>query len=164
MDECTDRCRALHGIGQPDVQREHSTLTGTTDEHQRQSRRNDETSGSHSLGNVTLDERCSALPHHDVASKREAERIDKVAEGQDTHEEEHISKAGDDESLLRGCDGRLQRIVEADEQVRAHTHELPEHVHLEDVGGQYQTQHRHREEAQESVVALEALLAVHIAE
>ena len=43
-------------------------------------------------------------------------------------------------------------------------HEFPESVHLEDVGGKHQSEHRHGEEAQERIVALEALLTVHIAE
>ena len=50
------------------------------------------------------------------------------------------------------------RIVEADEEVRADTHQLPEEVHLEDVGSHHQAQHRHREEREESVETLEALL------
>ena len=164
MDECRYRRRTLHGIGQPDVQREHGRLTGTTDEHQHQCGRNDKATGSHSLGDITLDERCRPLPHHDIPGKRETERIDEVAEGQDTHEEEHIGKAGDDERFLRGSDGRLQRIVESNEQIGRDTYEFPEHIHLEDIGGEYQTQHRHREETQESVITLEALLPVHIAE
>ena len=167
MDKCRHRCRTLHGIRQPDVQREHGRLTGTSDEHQYQCRRDNQTTGSQSLRHISLDKRCSTLAHHQLtglAHKGEAERIDEVAECQDTNEEEHISETGDDESLLRGSDSRLQRVVETDEQVRADTHKLPEHIHLEDVRGEYQTQHRHREEAQESVVTLEALLAVHIAE
>ena len=141
MDECRDRRRTFHSIGQPDVQREHGALTSTTDEHQRQGSRKDAGTCGHGLGHVTLDERRCPLPHHNVASKREAERIGEVAEGQDTHEEEHIGKAGDDEGLLRSCDGGLQRIVEADKQVRRNTDQLPEHVHLEDVGSQDKTQH-----------------------
>ena len=164
MDEGRHRRGAFHGIGQPDVQGEHGALTCTTDEHQHQGRGDDAGAGRHGLGHITLDEGRRALPHHDVASKREAERIGEVAEGQDTDEEEHIGKTRHDECLLRGGDGGLQRIVESDEQVAAHAHELPEHVHLEDVRGQHQAQHRHGEEREESIVALEALLAVHIAE
>ena len=100
------------------MQGEHSTLTSTTDEHQHKGCRQDKTSCGNGLGHITLDERCGALPHHDIASKREAERIGVVAEGQNTNQEEHIGKAGHDESFLTGCNGGLQRIVEADEQVR----------------------------------------------
>jgi len=40
MNQCTDWRRTFHGIGQPDVQREHGTLSGATDEHQSQGKRN----------------------------------------------------------------------------------------------------------------------------
>ena len=167
MDECTDRCRTLHGIRQPDVQWEHGTLTGTTNEHQHKCRRDDETSRSQSTSDIALDERCGTLTHHHLrtmTSEGEAERIGIIAEHQDTDEEEHIGEARHDEGLLRSSDGGLQRIVETDEQVGTDTHEFPEHIHLEDVRGEHQTQHRHREEAQESVVTLKALLTVHVAE
>ena len=92
MDKSRYRCWTLHGIWQPDVQWEHSTLTSTSDEHQNQSGRNDEATSSNSLGDVTLDEWCSALAHHDVASEVKAERINEVAEGKDTNEEEPMSR------------------------------------------------------------------------
>ena len=139
VDECRHRRRALHGIRQPDVQREHRTLTGTTDEHQHQRRGDDEASGYQRLADIALDERRRTLAHHHlgtVTGEGEVERVGVVAEHQDTDEEEHIGKAGDDERLLRGSDGGLQRIVEADEQIGAHAHKLPEHIHLEDVGGE----------------------------
>ena len=124
------------------MQGEHGTLTGTTDEHQYQGCRNDKATGSKGLGHVCLDERLCTIGHHNVGShEREAERLHIVAEDKDTDEEEHIGKARHDECLLRGSNGGLQRIVEANEQVRRNPHQLPEHVHLEDVGSQYQTQH-----------------------
>ena len=165
MNECADRCRTLHSIRKPNVEREHGALTGTTNEHQHEGRGNDETSGGNGLGHIGGDEGLGALPHHNVgAHEREAERLDVEAEDEDTDEEEHVGEAGDDEGLLRGGHGGVGGIIESDEQIRAHAHQLPEKVHLEDVGGQHKSEHRHREEAQESVVALEAFLAVHIAE
>ena len=58
----------------------------------------------------------------------------------------------------------MKRIVETDEQVRAHTHKFPEQVHLEDVGCHDKAEHRHGEEREVSVVALESLLSMHVAE
>jgi hypothetical protein len=81
-----------------------------------------------------------------------------VAVEEDTDEEEQVGETCDDESLLRSVHGSVLRIVESDEQVRAHTHELPEEIHLEDVGGHHQTQHRHGEERKESIEALESFL------
>ncbi len=52
----------------------------------------------------------------------------------------------------------MLRIVESDEQIRAHTHELPEEIHLEDVRSHNQAKHGHGEEAQESIETLESFL------
>ena len=164
VNQRADWCRTLHGIGQPDMQREHRTLTGTTNEHQHQCRRQDEASCGKCLGGITLNKRRGALAHHDISREGETERVSIIAEEQDTYQEEHIREACHDERLLRGCDGRLQRIVESNQQIRGYTHQLPEGVHLEDIRGDYQAQHRHGEQAQERIVALEALLTVHIAE
>ena len=49
-------------------------------------------------------------------------------------------------------------IIEADEQVGANTHKLPEEIHLEDVGSHYQSEHTHGEERQKSIETLEAFL------
>ena len=141
MDECRDRRRTLHGIGQPDVQREHGTLTGTTDKHQHEGRRQDKACGSNGFSSIACNERSSTLAHHNISCKREAERVGVVTEHQDTDEEEHIGEARHDESLLRGSNGGLQRVVESNQQIRADTHEFPEGVHLENVSGNNQSEH-----------------------
>ena len=94
--------------------------------------------------------------------EREAERAGVVAKDENTNQEEHVSETSHNECLLGGCHSCTQWIVETDEQIGRHTHELPEHVHLEDVGGQHKSEHRHGEEAQEGIVALETLLTVHV--
>ena len=147
MDEGRHGGRAFHGIGQPDVEGEHGTLTGTADEHEEQG------GGQHhgSLGKAFL-------------AELKAEGAAVVTIDEDTDKEEHIGKAGYDECLLRSGDGCGGGVVETDEQVGGNAHQLPEHVHLEDVGGHHQSEHGHGEEAQESVITLEAAFAVHIAE
>ena len=40
MNQCAHRSRTFHGIGQPDVKREHGALAGSADEHQSQRQRN----------------------------------------------------------------------------------------------------------------------------
>ncbi len=55
--------------------------------------------------------------------------------------------------LIRPREG----VEESDQEVRGSAHKLPEDIHLEDVGGYNQTEHREGEEAQEGVVALESL-------
>ena len=56
-------------------------------------------------------------------------------------EEEHIGEACHDERLLRSVNGCVQSVVEANEEVRAYAHKFPEHIHLEDVGGEHQSEH-----------------------
>ena len=117
VDECADRSRTLHGIGQPDMQREHGRLTGTTDEHQHQCCGDDETASGNSLCHIGRDERLGALTHHDVTGKRETERLGVIAEQQDTDEEEEVGKTSDDERLLRSGNGCMGGIIESDEQI-----------------------------------------------
>ena len=141
MDERTDRCRTFHGIGQPDVQGEHGTLTGTTDKHQHQSGGKDKATCGNSLGGVNRDKWSCTLSQLQVLDEREAERTCIVTEDEDTNKEEHVSKTSNDERLLGGGNSGMQRIVEADEQVRTYTHQLPEQIHLEDVGSHHQSEH-----------------------
>ena len=164
VDEGRHRSRTFHGIGQPDVQREHGTLAGATDEHQHKGRRQDKPSGSHGLRCIAGDERRGAVAHDDIGHEGEAERLGVIAEDEDTDKEEHIGKTSDDESLLRSGHCCMELIVETNEQVGAHTHQFPEQVHLENVGGDHQSEHRHGEQGQERIVALEALLTMHVAE
>ena len=95
---------------------------------------------------------------------REGEGPGVIAVDEDTDEETQVGEARDDEGLLRGSHGLLLRIVEADQQVGADAHQLPEEVHLEDVGRHDQPDHAHREERQKGVVTLEALLTLHVAQ
>ena len=125
---------------------EHGTLAGTADEHEEQG------GGQH---HGSLCKTCL------VELKAEGAAVVTVDEYAD--KEEHVGKTGYDECLFRCGDGCGRGVVETDEQVGRNTHKLPEHVHLEDVGGDYQTEHRHGEEAQEGVVTLEAALTVHVA-
>ena len=147
MDQRRDGRRALHGVGQPDVQREHGALARAADEHQPQGQRDHAARGDEQL-----------------RVGREGERAGVVAVEEDADEEAQVGEARYDEGLLRGGDRLLLRVVEADQQVGADTHQLPEEVHLEDVRGDDQPHHAHREQRQEGVVALEAPLALHVAE
>ena len=102
--------------------------------------------------------------HLNVARKGEVERVREVAEHQNADQEEHIGKARHDEGLLGGSDGGGCRVIETDEKIGRYADQFPEHVHLEDVGGEHQSEHRHGEEAQVGIIALEAAFTVHVAE
>ena len=105
VDQRRNRSWTLHRIWQPDVQWEHRTLTGTTDEHEEQ--------------------RCWHYPSCTCQSRVELWlSIQVVVEGsyieaveQDTDEEEEVSETGNDERLLAGMNCSMLWIVETDEQV-----------------------------------------------
>ena len=148
MNQCAHRSRTFHGIGQPDVQREHGALLVPP--------MNISPSASGIMAAppfskaISLGWRCN-LPGI-------------VTVNQDTDKEAQIGKAGYDKRFLAGGDCCGFRVVEAYQQVGRHTHQLPEQIHLEDIGCHYQSEHGHRKQREESVVALEAAFAFHIAE
>ena len=148
MNQCTDGRRTFHGIGQPDVQREHGTLSGTTDEHQSQGKRN------HC--------RTALCQRHLIRAEGVCTGIIPIDE--DTYKESQVSKTGHDKSLLRSGNSRRLRIIETNQQIGGHDHQLPEQIHLEDIRCYYQSEHGHGEERQEGVVTLETAFALHVAE
>ena len=129
------------------MQGEHGTLTGTADKHQHQSR------GKHK---AALSKTCL------VELETEGAAVEPVDE--DTDKEEHIGEARHDKGFLGSRDGCRRSEVEANEQIGRNAYQFPEEVHLENICGNYEAEHRHREEAEKSVITLETALAVHIAE
>ena len=83
---------------------------------------------------------------------------------EDTYKESQVSKTGHDKSLLRSGNSRRLRIIETNQQIGGHAHQLPEQIHLEDIRCYYQSEHGHGEERQEGVVTLETAFALHVAE
>ena len=114
MDEGTDRGRTFHGIRQPNVQREHGTLTGTTDKHKEESSWNNPCSTFQMNGKLL------------VGSEVIIERTDIETVEEYTDKEEKIGETRYDEGLLRGVHSGMLRIIESDEQIRADTNKLPE--------------------------------------
>ena len=139
--------RALHGVGQPDMQREHRALARAADEHQPQRQRDHRPRGGQQ-------------PH----LRRKGERPGVIAVEEDSDEESQIGEARHDKGLLRRGDGLPLRIVEADQQIRADAHQLPEQVHLENIGRHHKSHHTHRKQRQERIVALETPFALHVAQ
>ena len=128
------------------MQWEHRTLTGTTDEHEEQRYRHHPCSTSQRTLKLWLS----------IQVVVEGSYIEAVE--QDTDQEEEVGETSYDERLLAGMYCCMLGIIESDEQIRADTHQLPEQIHLENIGSYYQTQHRHGEEAQVSVETLHTLL------
>ena len=94
--------------------------------------------------------------------ERECFRVE--GEQQDADQEAEVSEAGDDEGFLGGGHGLGFGVVEADQQVGGYSHQFPEDVHLEDVGGHDESQHGEAEEGEEGVVALESFFPVHVSQ
>ena len=75
MNQRTHRRRTFHGIGQPDVEREHGALTGTAHEHQPQCPRQHQ---------------CAL--HKVLLGRRKGERTHIITVNQDTDEESEVGK------------------------------------------------------------------------
>ena len=129
------------------MKRKHGTLTGSTDKHQEESGRNHECSFGKAFG-----------------TELKSERLAVVSVDKNTYQEAKVGKTGYDERFLAGSYRFGLSIIEADEEVRRYTYQLPEYIHLEDVSGNYQSQHRERKERKEGVVTLKTFLAFHVAE
>ena len=157
VDEGRNRCRAFHSVRKPDVQRHHGRLTHTADE--------DEHEGPSQ--HRSSHEGCAACRSQHagriVGDGYEVECLAVEGKYQDTDEETEVGETRHDERLLGSRYGRRQLIIEADEQVRGDAHELPEYVHLENVGCHHEAEHREREQRKESVETLESLLPFHVA-
>ena len=83
---------------------------------------------------------------------------------QNGDQESNVADAGDDERFL-GCGSRSGTFMpEADQQVGRHTHQLPEHIELDDIGRQHQPQHGSSEQRHVGVVTGEARVTLHITE
>ena len=158
VDECRHRGRALHGVGEPDVEREHGRLAHTAgeDEHQGPC----EHRGTHECSTLKRGEDALGVLSHG----QEVEMTCIERKYEDTEKESEVGETGDDKRFLTSRDGRGKRVEESDEQEWRRAHKLPEDVHLEDVGSDNESEHRETEERQEGIVTLETLLTVHIAE
>ena len=154
VDERGDGRRALHGVGQPDVQRELGALAdrpgGQPEGEQRQHRLAQDAEGDE-FDDFGVDggdvERAGAVPDQDQRG-----------------EQAEVAEARDDERLLGGGGGGGPVEPEADQEVGGRADQLPEDEQHEQVVGQDQAQHGGGEERHEGVVARDAAVALHVAE
>ena len=144
MDERGNRCRAFHGIGQPDVEWQLCRLAAGANEKQ-QSRGSD---------NGIADGEPSAV--RNVRDFREAERSEIPGDEEHSQQESGIADAIHDEGFVSGVRRRLAMEIKTDQQIGTQPHALPANKHQHIVIGKDQREHGEHEEVEvpeEAVIA-----------
>jgi hypothetical protein len=90
------------------------------------------------------------------------ERAERRPDEHDAEAEAEVTHAVDDEGLLARVRGRLLLVPEADQEVRAESDRLPEHVEDEEVGRQHQHHHGEDEEVEVGEETGVAVIPVHV--
>ena len=124
--------RALHGIRQPDVQGELGRFRHRSHEHQ-QAQQDRRRVGNTAAGHGLLQPAANFL---------KAEAAGGPEQTQDSQQQTEVANSVHHKGFLRGIGGAIAVVPEAHEQVGAHAHQLPEHINLQQVGADYQAQHR----------------------
>ena len=164
MDQGAGGGGALHGIWQPDVQRQLGALaTGRQQEEQTDRGADQTTRVPRRIGQPGLPE--DTRHDHAIGGDGvvEVERAVGHPEQEDRDRQSEVADAVDEECLL-GRAGRLRfREPEADQQVAAGADRLPEDVDEQKVAGGHEHRHReyeHRHQREEPGIAR---IAVHVA-
>ena len=148
-----DRRGALHGVGQPHMQRELGRFRHWPHEHQ-QAEQHGHTIAEAAAGHGCAEARADLL---------EAEAAGGPEQAEDAQKEPEVADAVHHKRLLGGIGGTVAVVPEANQQVGAHPHQLPEHVDLQQVGADDQPQHRTAEQGQIGEEAHIALVMGHVA-
>ena len=156
--ECRDRRRALHRVRQPDMERELSRLAHGPDEEHHQ--RPEQLSG--------VDERPADASRGVVEYHSELQRSVDVVQNQQADHQENITHASSQEGFLGSRSGTLLPEVEADEEIGAESHYLPEDEQPQEVVSEHHSEHADAEEHELPVEAVVPVLVdrvrVHVAE
>jgi hypothetical protein len=131
VQQAGDRRGASHGVREPEVQRELGGLADRADE-QEQAREREEEAVRRFLGRAE--------------EQRQIERPVPDEQQDDAGEEAHVADARRHERLDRRRARFGTLVPEADEQVAAQAHDLPEEHDLHEVAGRHDAEHRHREQ------------------
>ena len=154
VDQRRDGRRALHRVGQPDVQRELRALADRAGDQAQREQRDDGLAEHHAVDQQQL----SA-----VVDLSDVERAGAVPDQDQRREQAEVAQPRDQERLLRrGGGGRLVE-PEADQEVRGDADQLPEDEEHQQVAGQDQAEHRRGEQRHEHEVAPVAVVGLHVA-
>ena len=143
----------LHRIGQPDMEGELGRLRHRSHEHQQAEQDRD------AVGDASGADRL--LEAHTDLFKAEAAGGPEQSE--DAQQEAEVTDAVHHKGFLGGIGGAIAVVPEADEQVGAHAHQLPEHIDLQQVGADHQPKHRTAEQGQIGEEADIAFVVGHVA-
>ncbi len=149
VDKGRDGGGALHGIRQPDVQGELGRLARRPRQHPPSKEGQNARPQGPCKGRL-LQGGHVQLPHL-------------PPDEEEGREEAQIPQPSHQEGLGGRPPGRIAVEPEADEQIRAQPHQLPEHEQLQKVGGGHQPQHGPCEQAHEGEVAAVARVPRHVA-
>ena len=151
VDQRRDRGRALHRVGQPDVERDLRALAGRADE---QAQGGD----GQRPAPERLDGHLGRGGHHGA----EVERAEGGEDQEDPDQEADVADPVDDEGLLARVARALLVEPEADQQVGAEPDALPADEQDGIVRAEHQRQHREHEQVQVGHVAGVARVVAHV--
>ena len=132
MDQGGNGGRALHRIRQPDVKGELGRFRHRSHEHQ-QAQQDRRRVGNTASGHGLLQPAANFL---------KAEAAGGPEQTQDSQQQTEVANSVHHKGFLRCIGGAIAVVPKAHEQVGAHAHQLPEHINLQQVGADYQAQHR----------------------
>ena len=138
---------ALHGVGQPDIQRKLRGLTGCADQEQQRD----------------CGERGFRLARGGRENFVEIERAEVDHDQKHRQRKSEIADAVDDEGFDSGVGGALLEEVEADQKIAAQTHAFPSHKEHQVVRGQNQNQHEKHEQVEVGEEPVVAAFMRHVA-
>ena len=139
VDERGDGRGALHGVGQPDVERKLRALAGRAQEQAKAD------GGEDAAGP------CGAGGREQFAAISAKVSVPKLASSRKMPiKKAEVADAVDDEGLLAGAAAELLLEPEADEQIRRETDALPANEHEQHVAGEDEGGHEEEEEVQDS--------------
>jgi hypothetical protein len=142
VNQCGDRSRAFHRVGEPHVQRNLCALASGADEEKHANE-----------GENAKRHRLDRHAGGQVLDLAEVERAEGEEDEKDAEDEAPVTDAIGDERLLARIRRALLLVPVTDQQVRAQAHAFPAHEHHQEIAAQDEHEH---EEAEQIEVAEES--------
>ena len=156
VNQCRDRCRAFHRVGQPHVQRELRGLAHGADEQTDADDRDQHPVGAGKAHGRQF----TGLGEHLAVVQRAGECRDQP----DAEDETEVADAVDQKGLHVGEDGRLALVPEADQQIGHQADRFPAEEQLQEVVAHDEHEHREREQRDVGEETVVAVVLSHVAD